>query len=225
MKNLILDRVNNLLLKITSDVMGVKLRVHADYDKKAIQHLKLYDIEPRVYLQVVYKSPCSKTKKLETWKGRKHYLSDYMTDDEVVKTAYTAVKMAVEHEIMEGFKFDGKLIFNPHTPYTELMTISDKEVVREKLWTKKEFLIMPYSEVFATGTVINSPEGLYMTNSNIGKEMTWVAKKGGADDWAMYAGWTENGVEWITASGDKVPPLSAQKLLNCNSQMLKCYRR
>ena len=84
----------------------------------------------RIYLQVQYESKCTKTGKLDTWKGRKWYLSEFMTDDEVVKTAYCAFEAAVKHEVMEGFKVDGKILFNPHMNFEALLSISDKEIYR-----------------------------------------------------------------------------------------------
>lgn len=53
-----------------------------------------------------------------------------MTDDEVVKTAYCAFEAAVKHEVMEGFKVDGKILFNPHMNFEALLSISDKEIYR-----------------------------------------------------------------------------------------------
>jgi hypothetical protein len=85
----------------------------------------------RMYLQVEYFAPCTKTGKSQWWRGRKWYLSEFMTRDEVVKTAYAAFKAVIEHEIMESFKVDDKIVFNPHTPYTELMKVSQKEVKRK----------------------------------------------------------------------------------------------
>jgi hypothetical protein len=84
----------------------------------------------RMYLQVEYFNYCTKTGNGEWWKGRKWYLSEFMTRDEVVKTAYVAIKAVIEHEIMESFKVDDKIVFNPHTPYTELMKVSQKQVKR-----------------------------------------------------------------------------------------------
>ncbi len=86
--------------------------------------------EGRIFIQVIYEAPCVKTGGLQIFHGRKFYLSDHMTEDEIVKTAYLAFKLAVEHEIMEGFKVDGKVLFNPHVSYQELLNISDKEVKR-----------------------------------------------------------------------------------------------
>ena len=55
-----------------------------------------------------------------------------MLEDEVVKTAYLAFKLAVEHEVMEGFTVDGKILFNPHISYSALLAISDCEVKRDQ---------------------------------------------------------------------------------------------
>lgn len=64
------------------------------------------------------------------YKGRKWYLSPYMTEDEVVKTIYLAFEVAVKHEILEGFKMDDTPLFNPHTPYDEILKISKIEKTR-----------------------------------------------------------------------------------------------
>lgn len=84
----------------------------------------------RVFIQMGYWSKCCKTHKEESWKGRKWYLSEFMTDDEIIKTCYCAFEAAVKHEIMEGFKVDGKILFNPHINFEELLKISDKEITR-----------------------------------------------------------------------------------------------
>lgn len=91
---------------------------------------KLSPKEKRVYIQIKFWSRCSKTGQGEIWKSRKWYLSEYMTDDEIVKTCYAAFKMAVEHEVMESFKVDGITLFNPHLDFEELLKISHKEVTR-----------------------------------------------------------------------------------------------
>lgn len=85
----------------------------------------------RIFIQCSYEAPCTISKEVKTWKGRKWYLSDYMTEDEIVKTCYVAFKMTIEHEIMEGFKMDGKRVFNPHTPYNILMEACQTEEYRK----------------------------------------------------------------------------------------------
>lgn len=84
----------------------------------------------RIFLQVNYEAPCSKSKDLLPWRGRKFYLSDHMLEQEVIFTAFLAFKLAVEHEVMEGFKVDGKVLVNPHVDYNLLLNISEHEVAR-----------------------------------------------------------------------------------------------
>ena len=86
----------------------------------------------RIFLQVCYSAPCTKTGIEDTWKGRKWYLSEFMTDDEIVKTAWCAFEAAVKHEVMEGFKVDGIVLFNPHINFEELLKVSGREVRREQ---------------------------------------------------------------------------------------------
>lgn len=112
------DRVLMLLLRVKSTVFG-----HTFNWKLA------YDVT-RFYIQITYRAKCSKTGKEESWKGRKWYLTQYMTDDEIVKTAWCAFRAAIEHEMMEGFLVDGKPLFNPHTHFEALLSVSDKEVRR-----------------------------------------------------------------------------------------------
>ena len=87
--------------------------------------------EGRIYLQVEYRAKCNKTKELKSWKGRKWYLSEYMTDDEIIKTAWCAFEATIKHEAMESFKVNGQPLFNPHTPYDVLLTVSNKEIKRD----------------------------------------------------------------------------------------------
>jgi hypothetical protein len=119
-----IERVKLIAEKITMSLFGQELRLTVAYDK-------IHGIAGRIFLQVTYDAPCTKSGELQNWNGRKWYLSGYMTDDEIVKTAYCAFEAAVKHEIMEGFKFDGIIVFNPHINYLELLKISHKEIKRE----------------------------------------------------------------------------------------------
>ncbi len=56
-----------------------------------------------------------------------------MTEDEIIKTAWVAYRSCIEHEVMETFRVDDLILFNPHTPYTELLKISEVEVKRDEL--------------------------------------------------------------------------------------------
>jgi hypothetical protein len=116
-----------LISPITLSVFGNPFSI-------VVEHDNVYHDDyrgSRVYVQITYSSPCSKTGQVEEWKGRKWYLSEYMTDDEVIKTVWAAFEAAVKHEIMEGFKINGMVLFNPHVDYLELLKISDREVKRK----------------------------------------------------------------------------------------------
>ena len=102
-------------------VFGTSFSLRVAYDKV---------FGSRIFMQVAYSSPCTKTGNMENWSGRKWYLSEFMTDDEIVKTAWCAFEAAVKHEVMEGFKVDGIILFNPHVDFESLLSISANEVKR-----------------------------------------------------------------------------------------------
>ena len=117
--------IQRLLKRIKLSVLGLPLHIYVNRDQR--------HVNGRLYLQVAYNAPCTKTGMVQTWKGRKWYLSEFMTRDEVVKTAYAAFKAAVEHEVMEGFTIDGKVLFNPHVSFEALLSITDQEVQRKEV--------------------------------------------------------------------------------------------
>lgn len=118
-----LDQVKSITRRLTLECLGTSFYL-----------VPMLDIQygDRVYLQVLYQAPCTKTGEVQTWSGRKWYLSEYMTDDEIIKTAYAAFEAAVKHEVMEGFKVDGIILFNPHVNYTALLEVSNQEIKREQ---------------------------------------------------------------------------------------------
>ncbi len=118
-----LAEIRGLLNRIDISLFDKTFKIRCEIDNK-------YDAG-RIFLQIVYKDKCNKTGEDQEWHGRKFYLSDHMTNDEIVKTAYSAYKAVVEHECMEGFRVDHKILFNPHVNFEELLLISDKEVKRK----------------------------------------------------------------------------------------------
>lgn len=118
-----LKKITALVERVgTIDFLNTKFDIIVAFDKKIPNG--------RIYVQISYLAICTKTKKLQKWNGRKYYLSDYMTDDEVIKTCYFAFETAIKHEVMEAFKVDGITLFNPHLNFEELLKISNKEIKR-----------------------------------------------------------------------------------------------
>lgn len=118
------QRVENLIDRISISLLGVTMAYRVDVDQIS---------GSRIFIQVVYSAPCSSTGMEEEWKGRKWYLSEYMTDDEIVKTAWLAFEIAVRHELLEGFKVDSKKLFNPHTSFENLLNVCVTETTRQEL--------------------------------------------------------------------------------------------
>jgi hypothetical protein len=119
---MMIQKVQQITNRITMSVFGTSFRFRIASDD-------LHD-NGRIFLQVFYTAPCSKTGTMQDWRGRKWYLSEFMTDDEVIKTAYTAFEYCVKHEVMEGFKVDNTILFNPHVNYEALLSVSNQEIKR-----------------------------------------------------------------------------------------------
>lgn len=88
---------------------------------------------------------------------------------------------------------------------------------------KQEFDLLPIGEVFATGVLPNSPEGLYMTGD--GGNLRWVAKKGYGYDWAIYCHWENHSIDWIRQHGDKIhTELYIKRCVPCDDEVFNLYR-
>jgi hypothetical protein len=91
--------------------------------------------------------------------------------------------------------------------------------------TIEQFNTFLPGRVFASGILPNSPDGLFMTNELIDKELRWVAKKGNINDWAIYCHWSDKSVEWIMNYGDKVcSETNIKRCVPCDDEVFKQYR-
>lgn len=89
---------------------GYNIKVHADVTGD--------------YLQIeCNEGICNVTGKPLSWAGRKWRLSPYMTDGEVVQTAFMAVMAANEHEAREKFTYRGVTVFDPHYDIEKLVEL------------------------------------------------------------------------------------------------------
>lgn len=121
-------RVQLIVNRIKLCLFNLDFKIRVEYD--GIYYNPIID-DGRVYIQIVYTCKDVRTDKEKEWRGRKWYLSEYMTDDEIIKTCYTAYEACIKHEIMETFKVDDIILFNPHVNYEELLKISHKEITRK----------------------------------------------------------------------------------------------
>lgn len=97
--------------------------------------------------------------------------------------------------------------------------------MKNEILTLEMLKAMKPHTVFATGITDNSPDGIFMTNENIGKKLMWVAKRGEIHDWAIYIHWAEKGEEYVRDYGDKVTsPSNIKKLVPCDEKSFSMYR-
>lgn len=57
------------------------------------------------------------------WNGRKWYLSEHMTESEVVMTALKACLTFEEHEAREAFRYRGAAVAGPHLNVVDLVEL------------------------------------------------------------------------------------------------------
>jgi hypothetical protein len=89
--------------------------------------------------------------------------------------------------------------------------------------TKELFEQLPKGEVFATGFLPNSPEGIFMNRD--GGILRWVAKNGWGNDWAVYCHWSDRSIDWIRDRGDKVLTEEyIRRCVPCTNEVFKLYR-
>ena len=86
----------------------------------------------RPYLQIQFMAPDSFTGVVERQYCRKWMLSRFMTDSEVVRTAYKAIEAAVLHEMQEDFRYNGEPIFRPHMDVEDLWQLSASDKVDKR---------------------------------------------------------------------------------------------
>jgi hypothetical protein len=75
-------------------------------------------------LRTTFKRPDRVTGELQTGKGRWWEVPEDVSLSGVVKTAFAASKMILEHELMESFKFEGARIFDPHNEVKDLARVT-----------------------------------------------------------------------------------------------------
>lgn len=79
--------------------------------------------------------------------------------------------------------------------------------------------------MIAHGICINCPDDIFMTRSNIGREMIWVAMRGEVSDWTIYVGWKDTGLDRIISNGDKLHnEKHIRKLVPCTVEAYERYR-
>lgn len=77
-----------------------------------------------LYVQIEATTLDSLTLEPSTWKGGKHYLSQWMCRQEVVGVVFSAIEKAELHEMREFFRYKGASIYNPHLDPDALVEVA-----------------------------------------------------------------------------------------------------
>ena len=84
------------------------------------------------FLQVNFFALAADGEALEQQHGRKWYVSPYMTESEVVQTAFKAIQTAIEHEARETFKYRGHAIYGPHFSADKLVQLCQQNALETR---------------------------------------------------------------------------------------------
>lgn len=76
-------------------------------------------------IRTTFRRPERDSGEIATGYGRWWFVPEDITLSGVVKTAFKAAMLILEHELMESFKFQGKRPFDPHNSITDLISLSD----------------------------------------------------------------------------------------------------
>ena len=86
----------------------------------------------RPYLQIQFMAPDSFTGVVERQYCRKWMLSRFMTDSEIVRTAYKAIESTVLHELQEDFRFMDEPVYRPHFDIYEFVKLSRQNKIDKR---------------------------------------------------------------------------------------------
>lgn len=72
---------------------------------------------------VTFERPDIRTGKIGRGRGRDEIVWAGTSLSGVVKTCWLLVELMIRHELMEGFRYDNAIIFNPHNTVTDLAAV------------------------------------------------------------------------------------------------------
>lgn len=90
--------------------------------------------------------------------------------------------------------------------------------------TVEKLKAMQPETIFASGEFLDNDLGINFQGT--GKQLKWVAVRGGIHDWAIYCHYAEYPNDYIARSGDKIHNLeSVKQLVACDEESLAWYRQ
>lgn len=119
-----------------TELSGI-LRIRAVIEKVTYKDWRLeFKLDPlrnfAPFIRWCFSANCGKSGQITGQSGRMWYLSQHMTESELVLTAFKAALTAEEHECRERFQYRGRRILNPHVSVRALWSVCENEGVRAR---------------------------------------------------------------------------------------------
>jgi hypothetical protein len=112
--------------------MGWEWEVLPIYDEgDAFSDPNLFSPAPFGYaIRTTFQRPDRDTGVISTGFGRWWLVPNDVTESGVVKTAYKAAMLILEHELMESFRYEGVRLFDPHHDVEDLRVAASHRLGR-----------------------------------------------------------------------------------------------
>jgi hypothetical protein len=78
---------------------------------------------PGWFVNVSFERPDTATNEMGVGRSRKEFVALGAWESGIVKTCWVLLDLTVRHELMEGFRWRNKRIFNPHNSIYDLASI------------------------------------------------------------------------------------------------------
>lgn len=119
-KPLTLERVQTILDKLNSAPSGIRMSTDKDYRFEVAEVKHEHPSLDGFAIRCGFWRPDTTTGEMGEGFGRWNLVPRNGSVKAVVMTAFVAIKLVVEHEMMEAFELNGVKLLNPHKSLTEL---------------------------------------------------------------------------------------------------------
>lgn len=117
-------RNQSILGRVEQVIEQVKFR-----DWKIEYKQALLDNEEVVLIHAVFFSFKGRT--FERTMSRDWVIEPHFTEDQIVKTIFSAIEQAVTHELMKDFTYKGTRIFSPYKDVEDLAAVKEKHLPQD----------------------------------------------------------------------------------------------
>lgn len=115
--------LNNLLSQITMNNSCLDFKWEFEFKEYFIDQLSKFPAGWLVWVK--FQRPDVHTGEISYGRGREEVIEYGSSETRAVMTCWVLIKMIIEHELLEAFKYKGKTVFYPHTDINKLISIND----------------------------------------------------------------------------------------------------